>query len=190
MVADGGRYAFQTCKHLHALGFNKHVWVVLLQDLHARFFIDLPPGQRLSDFSASELVSLAKRAVHGPQSWSRLRLYPLLPTRQHILHSKRPSRRSLLFYADKEVTLLPGGHHVLFNNNNILECWNVAENRLIWTHENSSAEGIRCVLDFAAEVVDNHRAVNIIMCLHNGYAFPEQRQKCVRVCSSFKNEFF
>jgi hypothetical protein len=47
--------------------------LALISDLHAKLFIDLPPGQRVDDLSLEALVDLAKRAACGPRSWLTFR---------------------------------------------------------------------------------------------------------------------
>jgi len=55
--------------------------------------------------------------------------------------------------------LLPSGRYVLFNNWNKLECWNVADDRLIWKHTSPIEHA--SVLDFGAEQVEDSAIVMI-----------------------------
>jgi len=139
--------------------------------MNTRLFLDRSPGQCFHDLSTAELVALAKRIVQGPQTWSLSHASQPIVTHQHILHLKSEG----VLYWENEAKLLPGGRHVLFNNWDVLECWSVAEDRLVWKHE-SLSEHAR-VQQFAAEVIDNGRAATIVIC-QRVYSDP-QRQKCV-----------
>jgi hypothetical protein len=168
----------QTCRHLHTLAFDKQVWLGLMGDLEARLFFDHPPEQRLRDLTTTELINLAKRMVHGPQTWSHLS-----PSRsvshQHVLHPMIFIDAVYLYWRN-EAKLLPGGKYVLFQNHKRLECWNVAEKRLIWIHQ--SRQEIAAVCDFAAEMINDGQAVVIIIC-QRIYFNHLNREKCV-LCHS------
>jgi hypothetical protein len=156
--------ARQTCKQLRDVALDKQVWLALIRDLEARLFLDRPPGQHLSDLSTAELIGWAKRAVCGPHSWA----HAARPTisRQHVVHiaAMRPATHEQAFW-NMTAKLLPGGRYVLFIHWWVLECWNVAEDRLMWRYE--PQEGA-AVFHFDADIVDNGQAVVILICLHSG----------------------
>jgi hypothetical protein len=179
MAADGAANVHQTCRRLHALAFSKHVWVELLEYLNTRLF--LPPGQCLRELSAAELIALAKRIAQGPQTWSPSHPSQPVLTRQHVLHPQIRLRAGV-FQWEREAKLLPGGRHVLLNNRGVLECWDVAEDRLTWKYE-TSLTGSLC--EFAAEVVDNDQAAVIIIGWRVYYSL-QRKEKCVHV--SFQSD--
>jgi hypothetical protein len=116
-------------------------------DLDVRLFLDRLPEQRLRDLTTTELINLAKRMLDGPQMWSHLS--PRSVSCQHVLH---PIIRIGVgcFHWRGEAKLLPGGQYVLFKNRTSLECWDDAEERLIWTHQRRPELAVVC--DFAAEM--------------------------------------
>lgn len=130
-----------------------------MRDVDARIFLDLPPGQSLENFSVSELVDLAKRTVLGPETWSQ-HSKPVIAQKTIVYPNISPGNDLDDFlHLYNEVKLLPGGKWVLFRRNWTLECWNVAENTLIWGYHSPSEAD---VLD-SAEVVDGGQAAVIIM---------------------------
>jgi hypothetical protein len=168
------------CRRLHALAADKHVWLALIHDLKARLFLDLPPGTNLDELSTSALVSLAQRAIHGPRTWSQGRANGRPPTvlRTHRVHPRIPVGQGILFW-ENEAKLLPGGRYVLFCNWRSLECWDVIHDRLIWTHESAlSRDNSPHVLKFAADVVDDGKALLIVVCVRT-YKPLRRREKCV-----------
>jgi hypothetical protein len=127
-----------------------------------------------------------KRIVQGPQTWSlshggspdiahQYILYPI------ILHGLG------ILYGENDIKLLPGGRFVLFQNWGILECWSVAENKLLWTHK-SSLDDVR-VLQFAADVIDQGQAATILVC-ERCFDGSLSRPKCVPFPSSVNSTFF
>jgi hypothetical protein len=79
------------------------------------------------------------------------------------------------------VELLPGGRYVLFNNWRELECWDVKEDRLIWTHESTlGPTSSPNVVAFAAEFVDDGTALMIVVGQRMfGSRLVQRREKCV-----------
>jgi hypothetical protein len=164
----------QTCRHLYTLAFDKQVWLALMDDLEARLFLDRPPEQRLHDLTTTELINLAKRMVHGPQTWSHLSPSRSV-SRRHVLHPIIHIGAGCPYWQN-EAKLLPGGRYLLFRNHNSLECWNVAEERLIWIHQ--CRPGLAVVCDFAAEMINDGQAAVIIIC-QRIYTDHPNREKCV-----------
>ncbi|KAJ7088469.1 hypothetical protein B0H15DRAFT_841454 [Mycena belliarum] len=156
--------ASQTCKYLHGLAFQKSVWLMLLDCLRQRGILDcgaLGLTDLTSDTTA-ELVHRAKRLVTGPDTWAPRdsRLAPEV-AREIILHPKIVTGVGIFEWWN-EARLLPSGRYVLFKNLDTLECWDVARDRLVWTHA-SSAEGSE-VTAFAAEETGVGNSLLIFMC--------------------------
>ena len=173
-ISFSGTYQ-QTCRHLHLLAFTKYVWLTLLQDAEARLFLDRWPESPLHQFSTTELIGLAKRMVQGPQTWSHSHSSGPLIARQKVLHPQIYLGPGVLEW-ENEPKLLSGGQYVLFNSRRVLECWSVAEDRLIWKHQ--SQWEFANVLQFAAEVVDDGRAAVILIGLRTTNDI-DMREKCV-----------
>ncbi|KAJ6580734.1 hypothetical protein B0H19DRAFT_1112229 [Mycena capillaripes] len=151
----------QTCRHLHSLGFEKSVWLALLVDLKRRSFLDEGSTPKLHELSTEELINLVKRILTGPDTWWPSQTEgSFIPNvaKQIVLHPTVTHGEGILTY-ENEQKLVRGGRHVLFNNNHTLECWSVAEDNLVWTHESGS------VLEFAAEVADDGDSLVIMICL-------------------------
>jgi hypothetical protein len=77
-------------------------------------------------------------------------------------------------YWENAAKLLPSGRHVLFNNRNKLECWNVADDKLMFKHVSGVAETV--ALEFAAEETHFGSSANIIICART-YPLGGRRKK-------------
>jgi hypothetical protein len=163
----------QTCRYLNSLTFTKQLWLVLLQD--APLLLDQWPELSLHQFTTAELIDLAKRMVQGPQTWSRSHVSEPVIARQEVIHPEIYVGPGGLFW-ENDPKLLSGGQYLLFNSARVLECWKVAEDRLIWKHQ--SQWEFAWVLDFAAEVVDDSQAAVIMICQRTRNN-AEPRKKCV-----------
>ncbi|RDB28118.1 hypothetical protein Hypma_001468 [Hypsizygus marmoreus] len=150
----------QSSRHFHNLALSKQVWLTVLSDLHRRNFIDLLPGQQLDQLSALELVNLARRTVRGPRSWTDP-AGPLI-AKQLVVKSSitDPDHPNNIGYLN-EVKLLSGGRYILFQHQDTLECLAVEDGKHIWQYR-GHWESFN-VLKFAAEVVDEGKAVIIMV---------------------------
>jgi hypothetical protein len=175
---------YQTCRYLNALAFTKQVWLALLRD--ARFLLDQWPGSSFHQFTTAELIDLAKRMVHGPQTWSPSHPSEPVVARQEVIHAKIGP--GLDFWGKNDPKLLSGGQYILCNRQPALDCWKVADGRLIWKHQ--SQWEFACVLGFAAEIVDDGQAAVIVICQRASsrqcvlYLFLKCRI-CLRILDSF-----
>lgn len=134
--------------------------------------LDMPPGQDLRDLSVLELVDLAKRTAQGPETWSP-QSDPII-SRKIVLHPNIPHGDGILYW-ENEAKLLPGGKWVLFSKWQCLECWNVAEDKLVWTHR-SELEDANLV-EFSAELVDGGQAIVIFLGLRTYTRIYKSRSK-------------
>ncbi|KAJ7662536.1 hypothetical protein DFH06DRAFT_1324906 [Mycena polygramma] len=153
----------KTCRYLHDLAFNKSVWLALVDNLRRRSMLDQNRTPSLENLSTEEFVEVVKRLVTGPATWSpensdsvaevhaTITLYPAVRTGAGILHW------------ENVVKLLPNGRHLLFKNWTTLECWNVADDRLVWTHKSNLKHA--SVLEFAAEETGGVDALIVMVCL-------------------------
>ncbi|KAJ6476878.1 hypothetical protein C8R45DRAFT_366579 [Mycena sanguinolenta] len=151
----------QTCRSLHALAFEKSVWLVLLDDLRRRLIVDRNCTPNLETLSTAEIIGVVQRLTTGPQTWN-----PGQPD------SVAEISRTIMLHPDivpqitrwNIVKLLSSGRYVLFANTFRLECWSVADDRLIWTY--ISTMGDAMVHGFAAE--EAHADVTIMVCITAG----------------------
>ncbi|KAJ7129159.1 hypothetical protein C8R44DRAFT_71646 [Mycena epipterygia] len=81
---------------------------------------------------------------------------PPVEARRIILHPQIVTGPGILFW-ENEPKLLPGGKYVLFQNWGHLDCWNVFEDTLVWTHACSMYRAT--VLAFASELTEDDQAV-------------------------------
>ncbi|KAJ6617251.1 hypothetical protein B0H10DRAFT_1327769 [Mycena sp. CBHHK59/15] len=156
----------KTCRYLHTLAFGRSVWLALLQDLGDRRFLDSAHRATLHHRSTDELIALVKRILAGPATWSPDRTsggFTPAVSREIILHPTIRTGVGILDW-ENEAKLLPGGAHVLFKNWRTLECWSVAEDRLVWTHKPHPTLVYASVLEFAAEVVDGGHRLIVLIC--------------------------
>ncbi|KAF7353521.1 hypothetical protein MSAN_01541800 [Mycena sanguinolenta] len=137
--------AGQTCRSMHDLAFDRSVWRNLLRNLQRRSILDCTLAVNLETLSTDQMIAIVRQLITGPQTWS-----PPEPdgaavadvSREITLHL--PARTGPQ-HSQKKAKLLPSGLYVLVDNSGTVECWNVANNKLVWRH--ISAEG----LEFAAE---------------------------------------
>ncbi|KAJ7771106.1 hypothetical protein DFH07DRAFT_804898 [Mycena maculata] len=143
----------QTSKQLHRLASEKYLWLSLVTDLARRGFIDRPPDDDLRDLSKDQLVGLVKKIVVGPRP---------LRHKNKVLESRRitlPQGHTTDPNAfGRTLRLLPGGKYVLLFRRRIsLECWSIADQKMIWTHV-CSVKGV-VVEDFAVQLTDERHFV-------------------------------
>ncbi|KAF8062433.1 hypothetical protein FPV67DRAFT_271067 [Lyophyllum atratum] len=169
----------QANKRFNSLAFSKEVWLAILSDLNARLFVDIPPGQSLRNFSTGELISLAKRTVEGPRSWAPLTsAHPIVSRKVTVPHN-RGMQYSRAVHAPQ---LLPGGHFVLIQSDNLLECWSLSKKQVIWSYEPTwTQDALNWPVPLAAEVVDDDRVVLMVIPARISAPFIEDRQNSVDV---------
>ncbi|KAF7346768.1 hypothetical protein MSAN_01815300 [Mycena sanguinolenta] len=148
----------QTCQYLHCLAFHKSVWQSLLENLRGRSIIDLNYIPDVESLSTEDIIGVVRRLLTGPDAWNN----------PHPSHELVPATREITLHPESALTdpqsvkLLPSGRYVLLLNLNQLWCWNVAENRLIWTY--SAAEEHTRLLAFAAEEPGGGGSLVIMIC--------------------------
>ncbi|KAJ7463283.1 hypothetical protein FB451DRAFT_464327 [Mycena latifolia] len=151
----------QACRYLHGLAFQKSVWLALLDDLKRRSILDCNTPD-FHDLSTKDLVNLVKHLLTGPETWTPLDTgFTPEISKRIILHPAIPHGPGILSW-ENEAKLLRGGRYVLFNNWRKLECWCVAEDRLVWNHV--SALGFSSVLAFAADESQEGDSLVILIC--------------------------
>ncbi|KAJ6563297.1 hypothetical protein DFH09DRAFT_1315482 [Mycena vulgaris] len=135
----------RTCKYLSNLAFQKSVW------------LDLSPIS-----SAGRYWNLVKRLIYGPDTWTpsdggfmpevskEITLHPAIPNGREGLAGKN------------EAKLLQSGRYVFFNNWQVLECWSVTEDRLVWKH--TSTIDSASVIAFAAEERVDRDSIILLIC--------------------------
>ncbi|KAJ6531996.1 hypothetical protein B0H19DRAFT_464229 [Mycena capillaripes] len=157
--------AAQTSRYLHVLGFDKSVWLALLTDLKRRNFLEQGYTPVLQELSTEELINLVKRILTGPETWSLQQNGCVNPqiAKQILLHPT-VTRGRLPNQNLTDYKLVCGGRYCLYNSNNIIECWDVAEDILLWTHE-QAARGDTTVFDFAAEAQNDGDFLMVMTCL-------------------------
>ncbi|KAJ7154893.1 hypothetical protein C8R43DRAFT_1000649 [Mycena crocata] len=143
-------YTGQTCKRLQKLAFRKNVWLTVVDGLRRKLFLD-PDIPELHGLSTAQLIALVKRILTGPESWTpRARGCPFTPeVSKHIEVRTRIRVGSVRAPYENQATLYKGGRYFLYRNLDALECWNVAEPRLVWTYTPPNAAAH--VFAFAAD---------------------------------------
>ncbi|KAJ6476844.1 hypothetical protein C8R45DRAFT_1102144 [Mycena sanguinolenta] len=164
----------QTCRCLHALAFERSVWLDLLGDLRRRCILDRNCTPSLETLSTAEMIEVVKRLMTGPQSWSPRELHcdsVAEVSRKITLH---PTATHSLRWSD--VILLPSGRYLFLLHMNKLECWSIANNCVVWTYT-SSMEKIG-VQEFAAQ--ENDADVTIMLSLET-YLNSNPGPKCIEM---------
>ncbi|KAJ7267621.1 hypothetical protein B0H12DRAFT_117619 [Mycena haematopus] len=145
----------QTCRYLHNLAFCKSVWLELLYPM------GIP---NLQNLDTDGLLKLAKRLITGPETWSPQSSQKFLPevSKEIVLHPQFNLGEQPAF---NESELLPSGRNLLFKNSKVLECWDVAQDRLVWRHTSVLASSPRfSVARFAAEEINAGDALVVMVC--------------------------
>ncbi|KAJ7462031.1 hypothetical protein FB451DRAFT_477417 [Mycena latifolia] len=164
----------QSSKYFHQLASSKNVWLSLTTDLVCQRFIDIRPGEILSDLSTEELVDRIRRTTLGPQTWALdYRSAPVV-SRKIILPFPSPNT------AWGAAILLPGGKYVFFLHAT-LDCWSVAEERVIWTLRSRVQSAPSAFLRrFTVQTTDVPDQVVILSCYRVGVA-ADSRKNFVEV---------
>ncbi|KAJ7645148.1 hypothetical protein DFH06DRAFT_595115 [Mycena polygramma] len=107
----------------HRLTLSKQLWITLVEDLAARFLVDLPLTRSLAELSLDEVVGLVKRTVVGPATWC-------LGTSPSVVERISIPTAGLA----EKVELLSGGRHLLVKWSNRIELWSVDSGcALLWS---------------------------------------------------------
>ncbi|KAJ7621296.1 hypothetical protein FB45DRAFT_928884 [Roridomyces roridus] len=162
-----------TCRHLHALGFEKSVWLILLTDLKRRGFLDETHTAVLQDLTTQELVNLVKRVVLGPESWWPDEHGVVKPrvAREIVLHPTNVSERN---------QLVDGGRYLLTHGAATIECWDVVTDTLFWRLPEPPSEDDSQIGDFAAEFRDEDQSL-VIMIHRECTVAPEHSIEVIQV---------
>ncbi|KAJ6472514.1 hypothetical protein C8R45DRAFT_412523 [Mycena sanguinolenta] len=163
----------QTCRALHTPGFDKSVWMGLLDKLRRKSILDRTSN--LETLSTDEMIRIVRRSVTGPHAWNAGNLDSDFVA--HVFQKKtvhpeiRIGWQGVRFW-ENQAKLLPSGLYVLFNRDT-LECWNVANDTRVWSYT-TDIEHAR-VLEFAADEPDIQSAiVRILLCLRT---FPDDGER-------------
>ena len=128
----------------------------------SRNLLEVPPDVEVRALSVSELKVLLVRVVKGPRTWrSRPRA-----KREHVLQIDASPLNDFRDWNESVLQLLPGGQYLLYRNGYRLCCWNIAETRCIWVHDDrwdGPPVTEARVAVFNAEVVDEGLAAIIVM---------------------------
>ncbi|KAJ6472449.1 hypothetical protein C8R45DRAFT_1013051, partial [Mycena sanguinolenta] len=146
--------ASQSCRYLHDLAFDKSVWLSLLDNLRRRSILDRTSD--LETLSVAEMIGIVRRLITGPLTWSpgELDHDPVAEVSKKITLHPQINPENPGFGS---VKLLPSGCYVLFPTQHTLECWDVAHDRLVWTHTPGPE-----LVDFGAEESDTNLSIIMI----------------------------
>ncbi|KAJ6476843.1 hypothetical protein C8R45DRAFT_1008028 [Mycena sanguinolenta] len=148
----------QTCRCLHAVAFEKSVWLVLLRNLRRRCILDRNCTPNLETLSTPEMIQVVKRLLNGPQTWSTAEPDSVaVGSKKITLHPEITPGE----FPWSIVRLLPSGRYVLFTDSSKLKCWSVADDKLVWTHTSTIKDWQ--VHRFAAEEAETD--VTIMLCI-------------------------
>ncbi|KAJ7254751.1 hypothetical protein C8J57DRAFT_610542 [Mycena rebaudengoi] len=155
----------QTNRYFRLRALDRPLWVALVQNLTNKLLRDPLPDEQLQKFSPAELIQLAACAARGPETWVSTLSNPV------ISREIRIPCELLAQTIDTSVKLLPGGQFVVVARRSTVQCWHVAERRLVGEYNlHSDAD----MYHFAAEIVDGRGSVLIF--LHTGiWSLPRRR---------------
>ena len=144
-------------RRFYALACSRATWVPLVSDLHRRNLVELISEQSLLNTPTDALIELVKRAVQGPRSWRKSSNSEPTITREITLNINCQGWQA--------PALLPGGRFVVFVGSQGLQCWSVLENRLLWEYAGRPEWTPFSVKMFAAETVEEGRAIMLVICV-------------------------
>ncbi|KAF7376550.1 hypothetical protein MSAN_00071200 [Mycena sanguinolenta] len=156
-----------TCRRLHNLAFRKSVWVGLLEDLRQRSILDSVGTPDLRILETGDLIKLVKRLITGPETWSPQSSGSFAEvSKEIVLH---PTFNVNRIKGYDRIELLPSGRNLLVKHSGILECWDVAEDRLVWRHSSVLTPGAPStvgprVIQFAAEETKDSDSLVVMVC--------------------------
>ncbi|KAF7353504.1 hypothetical protein MSAN_01540000 [Mycena sanguinolenta] len=148
----------QTCRYLHALAFDKSVWLGLLNNLRRRLILD-HCTHNLEALSTDEMIGANLDSYSAPQVTKRITLHPF-GTGPGVLEWGHRAK------------LLPSGRYVLLNNSGTLECWNLGDDRVVWRYTTTIEHAE--VYQFAAEEKGIESTIMIVICVR---AYPRNARR-------------
>jgi len=131
------------------------VWLALVRDLQERCILAVPPGIKLTDLSTSQLRKMVKTLVTGPENWLKC----TRPIADYTLHCNLDEFAGP--WPKEWTQLVGGGRFLLLYKNRSIECWHVADDRMIWCFKDTCINST--VLTFNHELVDDGTSVMIAM---------------------------
>jgi hypothetical protein len=132
-----------------------------VRNLRQRSILDHNCTPNFQSLSTKGLVKAVKRLVTGPQAW-HVGSTPTV-SKKIIIHDAEIRGRTIDWQKRHKAKLLPSGRYILFKNWPTIECWDVAGDRLIWTH--APAFNGALVLDFAVEETEEGDSLIIMLCV-------------------------
>ncbi|KAF9460571.1 hypothetical protein BDZ94DRAFT_1311342 [Collybia nuda] len=166
-------------KAFHKIAFSRSIWVALLLDMDSRIKFELPPGQSIDELPTRTLIDLAKRAILGPISWSPHSPFHSKPVVSHEI--ALPFGTVLDAGVQFGAYLVPGGNYVLVGSSR-LQCWDLSTKRCLWTHESlGNPSDWSMVQNFAFEMVDDDKAMILLIWMRNSYPGSWDRRNAVEI---------
>ncbi|KAG6919353.1 hypothetical protein DXG01_006901 [Tephrocybe rancida] len=165
----------ETCRELYSLYSlimsTRSLWVALIADVQRRIPLHISDVGSLQSLSVNALVNILIRTLRGPKTWAApprsrhgLKTWTMpVVSRQLTLRPKKP-------FSSLGATLLGDGQHLLIRKSGSnLECWNIAQKRLVWTYSphgvNAQWANIINNLEYGEETVKPGEIVNLIICM-------------------------
>ncbi|KAF7298457.1 F-box domain-containing protein [Mycena kentingensis (nom. inval.)] len=149
------------CKRFYSLASSKSAWINIVQDLRNRGFIDRRLARDPGQLTTSQLVTLVRRVISGPPSWS--------PTPDTHIFTPSILGCTLLNPAPepageyRALYPVPGGDYVFVVYSTVLECYAVEDGRKIWT-----SEPLPAAHQISHVVIDRHQEeVSILLQLRS-----------------------
>jgi hypothetical protein len=155
----------QTCRYLHQLALDKSVWLNLMKNLQRRSILERT-CTNLESLSTADMIGLAQRLLSGPETWGSRIDSTSEVSREVTLHTGPITLGDPGFHYSGQ--LLPSGRYVLVNlvdlddGSRRLECWSVADDKLVWRHTWGMSHS---VLKFAADETEDGDSIIIMLCV-------------------------
>ncbi|KAF7341256.1 F-box domain-containing protein [Mycena venus] len=149
----------QTCRYFHLLSQERQLWIALVQSLTHKLFRDPLPDENLQTLSTHGLLTLAKRAARGPETW--VDSSPALaPTFVREVRVPCPMVHHANFFAGR-AALLSGGQYVALAYRTtfmLLKVTNAGE--VVGAHDTRGGAHIH---SFSAEVAADQDSVVVVL---------------------------
>jgi hypothetical protein len=110
---------------------TKQLWLSLIETLAYRGVVDLPPQAVLDGFTVAQIIAEVQRAVVGPTTWLPRSSSPPTPSWQRSAATPPDFDSSTL----RGLRLLPGGRHILLEQQTCLQFWEISSGEIVWTRQ-------------------------------------------------------
>jgi hypothetical protein len=143
-------------RDLRRIALTKQLWIQIINDLIYRSLLEPPADFVVSEHSSTELIEHVERAVMGPRAWLPTFDESPTPTKTIVL----PVKIIRGYKGKTKVKLVNGGRQIVLAHGNLVEIWDVATKRCLWTR-------VACPHDFSVDPTEASSRITLAMVLRD-----------------------